>query len=163
MNQTELIEHKLKPALAECALHRQRLHQAWVEAAAFACMQHNTTPEKSMPDEAEVRVLDQLVFRFGKLQDALGNRVLPTVLKITGDWRDDETFVDKLDRAEKLRLLPGAEEWQVLRELRNQSAHEYPEQPQVWMQNLQRLHRAVPALERGLDSVMAFVRGRVGA
>jgi len=115
-----------------------------------------------MPSEAEVRVLDQLVFRFGQLQDALGHRVLPTVLKITGDWRDDETFVDKLNRAEKLKLLPSAQEWQMLRELRNQSAHEYPDQPEVLMQNLQRLHGAVPALERGLDAVMAFVRGRFG-
>ena len=86
---------------------------------------------------------------------------LPTVLKVTGDWREDETFLDKLNRAEKLKLLPSADAWQSLRELRHQSAHEYPEQPEVLLHNLQRLHGAVPTLECALDTVLAFVRDRL--
>ena len=119
MQTKEIIEFKLQPALAECAQHRQRLHQAWLEASEFEALKQASPAPLS---DDEVRTLDQLVFRLGRLQDAMGTRLLPALLRLTQEWHDSEPFLDKLNRAEKLGMLPSAEQWQKLSELRNQTA-----------------------------------------
>jgi hypothetical protein len=144
MNRTDIIELKLRPALKECGLHRMRLHAAWEETITFGPLQEPSLAE--FTDE-QVRTLDQLLFRFGKLQDAIGTRLLPAILQLVQEWRDNEPFLDKLNRAEKLGILPSVEQWQLLRELRNQTAHEYPDQPELVRANLRRLIASVPVLE----------------
>ncbi|WP_137890796.1 hypothetical protein [Ramlibacter sp. 2FC] len=111
----------------------------------------------------QVRTLDQLVFRFGRLQDAMGTRLLPALLQLTQEWRDDEPFLDKLNRAEKLGMLPSAEQWQLLRELLNQTAHEYPSQPELVRANLRRLVAQVPTLEQAHAQLAAAAQQRAGA
>ena len=160
MQNNEIILYKLQPSLDECRLHQQRIHQAWLEAKDF---------EAFLPDalharlsELQVRVCDQLVFRFGLLQDAMGTRLLPAFLQLTQEWRDTEAFIDKLNRAEKLGMIPAAEQWQELRELRNQSAHEYPGQPELLIANLRRLVESVPLLEQALGHLQQYASQRTG-
>lgn len=40
MTPQDIIAFKLQPALEECAMHRQRLHQAWLEASESALSLH---------------------------------------------------------------------------------------------------------------------------
>lgn len=79
MQTKEIIEFKLQPSLAECALHRQRLHQAWLEASEFDAFKQASPAPLS---DGEVRTLDQLVFRFGRLRDAMGAQLLPALLQL---------------------------------------------------------------------------------
>jgi hypothetical protein len=65
---------------------------------------------------------------------------------LTGQWQDNEPFLDKLNGAEKLGMLPSAELWQWLLELRKQTAHEYPDNPALMIENLRRLVSHVPML-----------------
>lgn len=58
MTPSDLIALKLQPALAECELHRKRLHQAWLDASAFDVFKPNSS---HLATEPEVRTLDQLV------------------------------------------------------------------------------------------------------
>lgn len=158
MNSEETVGYKLHAALRECAMHQTRLHEAWLEAVDFPAMRRQgvggLTP-------GEVRVLDQLVYRFGRLQDALGVRLLPALLQRVQEWRDHEPFLDKLNRAEKLGMLPSVEQWQRLRELRNQTAHEYPDQPEVVLANLRRLVEQVPVLEQAHQVLADYARRRL--
>lgn len=74
----------------------------------------------------QVRCVDQFLFRFAKLQDAMGAKIFRTLLEF---WDEDVTNLpmrDILDRLERYRLLPSAEEWVYIRELRNELAHDYP-------------------------------------
>ena len=112
--------------------------------------------------EPQVSVCDQLVFRFGRLQDAMGTRLLPALLQLAQEWRETEAFIDKLNRAEKLGMIPAAEQWQKLRELRNQSAHEYPGQPELLIANLRRLVESVPLLEQALGHLQQYASQRTG-
>lgn len=145
MTPFDIVALKVQPALAECQLHCKRLHQAWLEASAFDAFKPNAN---CMLSEPEVRTLDQMVFRFGRLQDAMSTRLLPALLQLTQEWQDNEPFIDKLNRAEKLGMLPSTEQWQLLRELRNQTAHEYPAQPELVVTHLQQLLNHVPMLEQ---------------
>ena len=158
MNRTEIVELKLRPALKECGLHRMRLHAAWEEAATFGPLKEPSVAEFT---EEQVRTLDQLLFRFGKLQDAIGTRLLPATLQLVQEWRDNEPFLDKLNRAEKLGILPSVEQWQLLRELRNQTAHEYPDQPELVRANLRRLVASVPVLEEAHKQLAEFAESYI--
>jgi hypothetical protein len=147
MQPEQIIEFKLRPALAECDLHRLRLHRAWSEATVFAAFQTSAASPASPLTEDQIRVTDQVVFRFGRLQDTIGTRLLPATLQLMQEWQDETPFIDKLNRAEKLGLIPSALQWQELREIRNQTAHEYPAQPELVIANLRNLMLQVPALE----------------
>ena len=159
MNKQEVIAYKLQPALVECEQHQRRLHAAWVEAKDFSYWMSDA---QELNDD-QVRTLDQLLFRFGKLQDAIGSRLLPATLQLVEEWQEHEPFLDKLNRAEKLGMLPSARQWQMLRELRNQTAHEYPDQPERVKANLRRLLEQVPILEAAYRQLEDWARERIRA
>jgi hypothetical protein len=158
MNSQQAVALKLRPALTECSQHQLRLHAAWEEAVTFPPLKEGSAGE--LTDE-QVRTLDQLVFRFGNLQDAIGTRLLTATLQLVQEWRDNDPFLDKLNRAEKLGLLPSVEQWHLLRELRNQTANEYPDQPEIVRANLRRLIASVPVLEAAHKQMVAWVESHI--
>lgn len=117
--------HKLQAALKECALHAQVLGEARV------LLPHGFTPDDVVEPNAERRrLLDQVAFRFMKLQDSLGEKVLPGLLDLSLEpLPEDAPFVQKLNRLERLGALPSVDQWKGLREVRNALAHEYPDHP----------------------------------
>ncbi len=105
------------------------------------------TPERvaameDSPDLAE-RV-DAFVSRFGRLQDTLGDKLLPNLLDTLGERT--AALIDNLDRAERLGIIPSADQWLALRKLRHQMVHEYVEDPRLLADALQTAHGFVPVL-----------------
>jgi hypothetical protein len=158
MNKQDSINLKLRPALQECQLHQMRLHAAWEEAIDFPAIKDGTIQNLT---ETQIRTLDQLVFRFAKLHDAMGVRLLPAALHILQEWHDNEAFIDKLNRTEKLGLITSAEQWLLLRELRSQTAHECPEHPEIVLANLRNLVRHVPMLENAYTQLNSSASERL--
>ena len=77
--------------------------------------------------EIELAILDQFSTRFGKLQDAMGAKLFPEVLELTKEPGDLKAFIDKLYRLEKIGAIPSADEWLLMREIRNSFSHDYPD------------------------------------
>jgi hypothetical protein len=71
----------------------------------------------------QVAFLDMMTTRFGKLQDILGSKILPLILEVLEE--EAESFVDKLNKLEKLGYIEDANWWGTLRIIRNQIAHDY--------------------------------------
>jgi len=71
--------------------------------------------------------LNTLIFRFSKLQDLMGSKIFRAFLNFSGMATDDMSFFDILKELEKEKVL-DIDEWQFLRELRNDIAHDYPEE-----------------------------------
>lgn len=107
-------------------------------------------------DEAE-RV-DAFVARFGRLQDTLGDKLLPTLLIALAEPLGPA--IDNLDRAEKLGLLPSADEWIAARKLRNRMVHEYVRDAAELAGALNAGHRFVPLLSGFADRIAEFCRAR---
>lgn len=76
-------------------------------------------------DKSLVRLLDQLLFRYAKLQDAVGERLIPATLAHLQEPFEAWPMRDRLNRLEKLGYL-DALQWMQWREIRNHLAHEYP-------------------------------------
>lgn len=81
-------------------------------------------------DRGRVRLVDQLLFRFIKLQDAVGERLVPATLAVLDEPFEDWAMRDRLNRLEKLGYL-DVDNWLAWREVRNRLTHEYPDQPEL--------------------------------
>ena len=81
-------------------------------------------------DRGRVRIVDQLLFRFIKLQDTVGERLIPATLAGLREPFEDWPMRDRLNRLEKLGYL-DVDNWLAWREVRNRLAHEYPDQPEL--------------------------------
>jgi len=71
--------------------------------------------------------LNTLIFRFSKLQDLLGNKIFRNFLEYNELSTQDLSFFDILKAIEKQNIL-DIDSWSLLRELRNDVAHDYPEE-----------------------------------
>ncbi len=149
---------KLDAALAECALHAQVL------SVAAATLPLSFTAEGvGEIDTLLQRVLDQSAYRFMKLQDSLGEKVLPGLLAATLDPLPPEaTFAERLQRLERLGAVPSAERWRDLREIRNSLAHEYPDHPAYKAASLTRMVQGVRDLLQFWATVQDFSMRRLG-
>lgn len=66
--------------------------------------------------------VDAFVARFGRLQDLLGDKLLPAWLRSMEEGVG--AVLENLDRAERLGLIDGADDWLAVRKLRNVMVHE---------------------------------------
>lgn len=119
-----------------------RFHDAWQECCTH--LLHARHALKSMAvhlpldgqklvllDLEAIQDIDQLVLRYAKLQDSMGSRLFPALLKIMMEPLEDSPMLDKLNRLEKMGVLPSVQRWQELREIRNRFAHDYPEDDEM--------------------------------
>ena len=89
--------------------------------------------------------VEAFVSRFGRLQDTLGDKVLPLLLKTTGEKFGP--LVDNLARAEKLGWLESSSDWMLARHLRNKMVHEYIDDPKDLLDALREGHVLLSMLE----------------
>ncbi len=120
------VKDPLATALWEADRHHATLVlalQDWYAAPAANLADLEAKPET-------LRVLDQLLFRFTKLQDALGMRLVPATLDMLSEPFEQWPMIDRLNRLEKLGYI-DVESWLRWREIRNRLAHEYPDHPET--------------------------------
>ena len=115
------IEDSLKQKLYECNRHIEKLNDAKEYL-------QNTIPlsveEYLKIDKIQSSFIDQLIFRFSKLQDTIGESILKGILMLSKEDVKKMTFIDILNRLEGLEVI-DKNEWLKLREIRNEIAHEY--------------------------------------
>lgn len=90
--------------------------------------------------------VDAFVARFGRLQDLLGDKLLPAWLKAMEE--SVGAVLENLDRAEKLGLIDGADDWLAVRKLRNLMVHEYIDRAETLHMALYAAHAHVDMLAR---------------
>lgn len=118
--------NKLSTTLEMCKKHTLRISHA------LSLMQNllpiNAHQYKEL-SETEIEHIDQFLFRFGKLQDQLGEKAFIQYLEsIQEGHYKNRPFIDILNRLEQLGILNSKEDWIFLRTLRNQIAHEYEDE-----------------------------------
>jgi hypothetical protein len=96
--------------------------------------------------------------RFGRLQDTVGDKLLPLTLRLLGERAG--AAIDNLDRAERLGLVRSVEEWMLIRRLRNQMVHEYVEDLNVLTDALQGAHDFVPTLVDAANALISEIERR---
>jgi hypothetical protein len=76
-------------------------------------------------DDDKASYLDQYLYRFSKLQDSIGQKLFKTVLAYKKEEVSNKSFIDIINRLEQLEYVRDVDSWFMLRDTRNQLAHDY--------------------------------------
>lgn len=148
MNQTPEIL-ALQHALALGRTHRRGLGDALDDLR----LRDLGAEELEDLSKADRRLLDQFAYRYTRLQDDMGARLMPAVLRALQEDIASLSMLDRFNRLEQLGWLPSADEWADLRRVRNEFAHDYPD---TAAERFERLQLALTAAQRLLDILMGF-------
>lgn len=96
--------------------------------------------------------------RFARLQDTVGDKLLPTWLAALNE--PIGAAIDNLNKAEKLGVLASVEEWLTIRSLRNQMVHEYIESLDVLTNALNQANEHVTLIVDCASSIIEDCRSR---
>lgn len=113
----------LRQIQALCQGHAQALQEALQDMALRAL----TLDQFSQLSKTDRRLLDQFAYRYTRLQDDMGARLMPAILRALGEEVASLSAIDRFARLEQLGWLASADNWTTLRHIRNQFAHDYPE------------------------------------
>ena len=142
--------------LHECLQHKKRLLSAQKNLKNI--MPIDVSQYKSL-DDTTISVIDQLLFRFSKLQDSLGEKVFNKILYIFGEDVKKMTFIDKLNRLEELELL-NKNQWLELRKYRNEIAHEYSYNQQEVVDSINLIYSKTQDLIKILDQIYTYLKDK---
>ena len=115
----------LKSAMNICDIHSERINKALRHI-------HHIIPIKAdilgeLQDE-EISFLDQITYCFAALQDTVGNKIFPLILELLEEDVTHASFIDKLNKLERIGAISSTEYWKEIRNIRNEITHEYPDQ-----------------------------------
>lgn len=117
----EVIRARLTAALWACDRHRSTLDEALAEWRSL-----DTPSGQALETNSALRRLtDQILSRFTKLQNTMGERLVPATLGWLREPHEAWSMRDRLDRLERLGYL-DVEAWLAWRDVRNRLAHKYP-------------------------------------
>jgi hypothetical protein len=123
-------------------LFHRPIDRTWVEA-----LEH---------DIALAERLDAFVARFGRMQDTLGDKLIPELRRQL--LETPGSALDNLNRMEKLGLLASVRDWVEARNLRNRLVHEYQRDADELAGALIRARELVPLLLDTYNRINRHVR-----
>jgi len=144
----------LDETLKVCLRHADRLQ--WAMTALRAHVPFSAQTLEQLTD-VELAILDQFSTRFGKLQDLMGAKLFPAVLELTKEPGDLKAFIDKLYRLEKIGAIPSADNWLLMREIRNSFSHDYPDDPELQAATINKAYDLAAQLLEVLNTVDTFI------
>jgi hypothetical protein len=98
--------------------------------------------------------LDAFVARFGRMQDTIGDKLVPELLRQM--LETPSAALNNLNRLEKLGLLPSVLDWVEARNLRNRLVHEYMRDPEDFAGALDRARELTPLLIETFNRINAY-------
>jgi len=154
----DIIIKKLNKIFYECDKHIQRLNSASKKMAAF--MPLDKEKYITLSDD-NIGVIDQFLFRFAKLQDAMGQKLFKTSLLFLKEDIEGKPFIDILNLMEKLTLLEDAKIWRKLREDRKELAHNYEDEPEQMSITINKLYEKKDLLIDIYKKIKDYMKDRL--
>ncbi|MBM3198358.1 MAG: hypothetical protein FJZ58_03780 [Chlamydiae bacterium] len=126
-------------ALNTCDTHAKRLQVALSHVLTFSPL--TGASFLSLRDD-QLGFIEFMISRFTKLQDTIGTKIFPALIEILEANPERQSFLDTLHKLEKWHFLPSVSMWNNLRELRNYLTHDYPDQPELMAEYINRATQA---------------------
>ena len=139
-------------------INRETTHLRQTDQRLFAAKFGIEEVERLADDAELAERVEAFVSRFGRLQDTVGDKLLPLWRQAVGE--NPGTMTDNLDRAERLGLLASADLWLTLRQLRNQMVHDYIEDPVILASALQSAHDNLHVITDAASELLNDLRRR---
>ena len=110
------------------------------------------TVENILKDDKLVPFLDQIAYRFSKIQDNLG-KLIRMYMFLKGENVENLTMIDVLNLSERYKLGINKEKWFELRGLRNLIVNEYESQTEKIAEIINRIYNELSYLKGLLDKL----------
>ncbi|MEQ1913500.1 MAG: hypothetical protein ABL855_00245 [Sideroxydans sp.] len=149
---------KLKLQFLMRVVRKESEHLAFTDGRLFASEFTLAQVKSFEVDPNLAERVEAFVGRFCRLQDTVGDKLLPQLLFAMGERT--ASHIDNLDCAERLGLIESAEGWMTMRNLRNQMVHEYVEDPAILLNALQTGHLFVPILRTATNNMLLEIERR---
>mgnify|MGYP003967850675 FL=1 len=150
MNSNQL---KLQKIINECDKHILRMNSAYKKIVASLPLDAESYTKLN---EDEVEHIDQYLFRFAKLQDAIGKRFFKVIFVSLEEDIEDISCIDLLNRLEKLNILDSTEQWLELRKIRNVLSHTYEDEPEEMSIAINDIFDKKEAIEKIYKQLIAY-------
>ncbi|MFZ5367943.1 MAG: hypothetical protein ACOZCE_06895 [Spirochaetota bacterium] len=154
----EFIKASVHNALEECKRHESRLLSAKGHLSAYIPLHIDVY--LTIDDDLS-SFIDQMVYRFSKLQDTLGEKIFPSILKLGEEEIKSKTFLDILNRIEELGIVK-TQNWLLLREIRNEISHDYADDDLKIVETLNIIYEKSSDLIDIFHNVKLFMESRFG-
>ena len=138
-----------------CDRHAERLAWAMTQLQTHVPFTKQTLSSLS---PVEVAILDQFSTRFGKLQELMGAKLFSAALELTKEPGELKAFIDKVYRLEKIGAIASADEWLLMREVRNAFSHDYPEDLELQAAMLNKAFDLAAQLLAVLSGIKRFIK-----
>ncbi|NPA28390.1 MAG: hypothetical protein GXN91_05060 [Epsilonproteobacteria bacterium] len=142
----------LKERLYESLLHKKRLSYA---RDVLKFIMPLTIEKYKELDDIFISIIDQMLFRFSKLQDTLGEKVFALILELEGEQVKKMSFIDRLNRLEELEIVDRLE-WMNLRINRNEIAHEYSYNEEDIIENINFIYERSQKLIEIFEKIYSY-------
>ena len=100
--------------------------------------------------------IDAFVSRFGRLQDHIGEKLIPRFAALVGET--PKSLLDVLAFAEKMEWVESAETFISARKLRNLLIHEYIINPKIFLEALQAADKATLMLIKIVERISQYAQ-----
>lgn len=148
-----LPEHARPTLLALDLASKEAAHLRYSQTSLFA-LPINLAWVQSLNQRPEIaEKVEAFVSRFGRLQDHLGEKLLPRLAALVGE--NSKTLLDTLGIAEKAGWLVSADAFIAARKLRNALVHEYMHDAQNFLESLFAAQHACQMLFEIIESAQA--------
>ena len=139
---------RIEKVLNECDKHRLRINDAYQDMQSFMPL---TAEKYEQLSKDEVQDIDQYLYRFSKLQDAMGGKLFKLIISMYEEPHETLTFIDILNKIEKLGIIHGVGDWKSLREIRNALSHEYDDEPEQMSDLINKIYSKKELIETIYD------------
>ncbi len=107
-------------------------------------------------DFEKIKTIDTFIYRFIKLQDMMGEKLFKIFLDELGEYKDNMSLLDILDKLEKFKIINNAYDWMEYRKLRNKLTHEYPNNEQDIIDGIYLAMEVFDKIEMILDNIIDY-------
>jgi hypothetical protein len=148
-----LPEHAESALLALDLARKEAAHLQYTHRTLFAQLIDAAWVQQLTTRDDLAEKIDAFVSRFGRLQDHLGEKLIPRFAALLGEA--PQSVLDVLAYAEKMQWVESAEAFIGARKLRNLLVHEYMSDTQLFLQALLSARGAAEMLFRTLAAIEA--------
>lgn len=141
----------LKDAIETAYLHYQRALDN------FNDIEESWLNPQLLEDKEKIKTIDAFMFRFIKLQDFMGDKLFKFLLNSLGEYKDNMSLIDVLDKMERLDLINDGEQWLIFRKFMNKLTHEYPNNKQETINGIGLALKHFKQIETILQKISSYI------
>ena len=140
-------------------IEKVNLHRGRCKMALLEIKQWEILDCEIFEDFEKIKTIDTFIYRFIKLQDIMGEKLFKIFLENIGEYKNNMSLLDVVDKLEKFEIIDNSYKWMEYRILRNKLTHEYPNNEQDIIDGIILAMDVFVEIEAIIDKIIQYKKG----